>query len=347
MRVSWLSGRVLGNDLCGTTQSSLADGLVELGHEVFLYSPGRISTSKFHHIPLQNGRIKGLHSWTVVRALRSNIEEINKSEHVLIDWRLHAITPFITTKWTLIDRGPPADRGILSLLQWKQWAKGWNKAACGTAVSRSHANFIHKRTGMPLDGITILHAGVDVDKFSPGVKSGILKMVYQGRVDRHRGVLLLPKILIALHNRGIKASLNIHGEGDALNKLKQMKIPELFVTSSLDSAELASRQSEYDIGFLPMPKDKVWELASPLKRSEYLASGLVICGIDHPGHRLPQSGEWLQLYSEEKFVEHCCEWLVKIERKQLNKLQNTARKYAETHLSWAYSTKLLEESMLE
>ena len=347
MRVSWLSGRVLGKDLCGTTQSSLADGLVGLGHEVFVYSPGHSYSEKFQHIPLQKGKIKGLLWWGNIQSLRTHLGAINASDHVLVDWRLHSITPLITTNWTLIDRGPPADRGMLSIFQWKQWSRGWKKANSGTAVSEKHADFIHLRTGMPLNRITVLQAGADMAKFTPGLKGGPLKIAYQGRIDFHRGVLLLPQILNGLQKRGVEASLHIHGEGDAVHTIKQMDVDNLHLTSALDSNKLAACQSAYDVGILPMPKSKVWELASPLKRSEYLASGMIICGIDHMGHQLPKSGEWLQLYPEEKFVEMCCEWLAGLNRQDLQPLQKSARTYAETHLNWDYTARILADSISE
>ena len=39
MNIVWLSSRVLGSDLCSTTQIQLANGLVSKGHTVDFYSP--------------------------------------------------------------------------------------------------------------------------------------------------------------------------------------------------------------------------------------------------------------------------------------------------------------------
>lgn len=347
MKISWLSGRVLGNDLCGTTQSSLATELVKLGHSVNLYSPGKIRQANFKHIYLERGGIKGLHSRTIVRSLRSKIDEINSSDHILIDWRLHAITPLITKPWTLIDRGPPADRNFLTFFQRKQWKAGWRKASLGTAVSHSHAKYIHSKTNIPIDKILIVQAGVDVNLFKKGSKSGKLKLSYQGRVDKHRGVMALPKILKILQAKGITASLSFHGKGDALIPLQKLKNPDITITSPLTSAELAERQSTYDVGFLPMPATEVWKLASPLKRSEYLSSGMVVCGIDHAGHQISNSGGWIQLYSEHQFVKECANWLAGLDRSTMNPLQESARKYAEENLSWSHSARILEERISE
>lgn len=341
MRVAWLSGRVLGDDLCGTTQFSLSNGMVEMGLDVILYSPGRMTTANFKHIRIDRGSVKGLHSWRIVRALHNHIESINSADHVLVDWRLHAITPLLTGNWTLVDRGPPADQGVLSLFQHQQWKRGWKKARQGTAVSTAHANYIHHETGMDIENISVIPAGVDVARFTPGIKKGVLKMAYQGQIDAHRGVLMLPKILIHLQEKGIEVSLHFHGDGDAAEKIRNMEISGLEITSPVDSDELAMLQSEYDVGFLPMPDRNIWRLASPLKRSEYLASGMVVCGIDHTGHHLPKSEQWLQLFQEEQFVEKCVEWLAEIKRCELLLLQQAARRYAERHLSWNNSVQIL------
>ena len=221
MRVAWLSGRVLGDDLCGTTQFSLSNGMVEMGWDVILYSPGRMTTANFKHIRIDRGSVKGLHSWRIVRALHNHIESINSADHVLVDWRLHAITPLLTGNWTLVDRGPPADQGVLSLFQHQQWKRGWKKARQGTAVSTAHANYIHHETGMDIENISVIPAGVDVARFTPGIKKGVLKMAYQGQIDAHRGVLMLPKILIHLQEKGIEVSLHFHGDGDAAEKNKE------------------------------------------------------------------------------------------------------------------------------
>ena len=54
MKIVWLSSRVLGSDLCSTTQIQLANGLVDKGHSVDFYSPGKSIDNQFthHQIPI-------------------------------------------------------------------------------------------------------------------------------------------------------------------------------------------------------------------------------------------------------------------------------------------------------
>ena len=245
-----------------------------------------------------------------------------------------------------MDRSPPADKGILSKLQWYWWKKAWSRAVRGTAVSPAHRSFIIEQTGMPSASIGILQAGVDTESFVKGVKDEKIRLVYHGRVDKARNVLLLPRILDGLRHKGIDASLHIHGEGDAVNQLKNFGLDGMEVTGPIEHEKLAKLISTYDIGLLPMPENKVWNLASPLKRSEYLASGLVICGVDHSGHRLKDSGSWLQLFEQDNYIRQSIDWICSLDRQLLTANQNDARKYAEEHLSWSHSVDALEAMIL-
>ena len=153
-------------------------------------------------------------------------------------------------------------------------------------------------------------------------------------------------ILAGLHSQGVEATLHIHGVGDALERLKSMDLEGLEVTDALPQDNLAKLLSEYDIGLLPMPEHKVWSLASPLKRSEYLACGMVVCGIDHAGHQIEASGDWLQLYTQKDFITSTVSWIKSLDRESLSYLQQESRKFAEENLSWSHSVDALDAIIL-
>ena len=92
-----------------------------------------------------------------------------------------------------------------------------------------------------------------------------------------------------------------------------------------------------------MPKNKVWNLASPLKRSEYFASGMIVCGIDHEGHQVENSGEWLRLFDEEEFIEGSVNWLKELKLEHIRDLQTEARIFAERNLGWEHSIEILDQ----
>ncbi len=156
----------------------------------------------------------------------------------------------------------------------------------------------------------------------------------------------LPMILAGLHSQGVEATLHIHGTGDAVQRLESMDLEGLEVTDALPQEDLAAKLATYDVGLLPMPEHKVWRLASPLKRSEYLACGMVVCGIDHAGHQVEASGDWLQLYTQKDFITSTVSWIKSLDRESLSGLQAESRKFAEENLSWSHSVDALESIIL-
>ena len=93
-----------------------------------------------------------------------------------------------------------------------------------------------------------------------------------------------------------------------------------------------------DIGLLPMPNLPVWTISSPLKRSEYISSGLLVVGIDHDGHHLPvkiENSDWYQLLDQQTFVDDTVgvirQWN---DNGNFATLSLQARVYAENNLDW-------------
>ena len=58
-------------------------------------------------------------------------------------------------------------------------------------------------------------------------------------------------------------------------------------------------------------------------------------GIDHTGHRIDDSGEWLQLCKEEDFIEQAVKFIASLDVAKLRELQGQARLFAEANLDWS------------
>ena len=346
LSIAWLSSRVLGSDLCSTTQINLANGLASRGHSVVFYSPGTVSNCLFEHVQIIRSSVKGFQSQSVANKIRARLDEISNYDVIMLDWTIAKLAKNLNQKVILVDRGPPADKGIFAKLQWLVWSKAWKKTTQGLVVSEKHRDFVIKKIKRNNHSIGVVPAGVDVNLFKSDSKEGPLKLAYHGRVDVHRGVMSLPMILAGLHSQGVEATLHIYGTGDAVERLKSMELEGLEVTDALPQDDLAKLLSKYDVGLLPMPGKKVWSLASPLKRSEYLACGMVVCGIDHAGHRIDNSGDWLQLFSQKEFIANTVSWIKSLDRDRLSALQQESRTYAEENLSWAHSVDALETIIL-
>ena len=360
MQVYWFTGRSL-NDLCSTTQIALATGLIARSHPVtFINSapPNSHAEHPWKHQSLPANAPRGLQSRTLAKKMRTWIleNEISDDSIALLDWRIAKyLIPLLQQrgiKWIIIDRGPPADKGILSLLQWPSWRRSWkyvrtNPASHGCVVSEKHRNFVHKKTSVSLSSITVLPAGVNLERFKANDGFQKLTLVYHGKLDRNRGVLALPKFLQMAEKIGIDLCLKMIGDGDAFDSLEVMsqQYDNLEIHHSLAQDALAQVISQCHIGLLPMPESGVWTLASPLKRSEYAASGLAILGIDHSGHRLGSGEvEWMKLLSQEQFLSEGVNWLKILanDNSKLEQLNLEARRYAEENMSWSHSIDALE-----
>ena len=123
---------------------------------------------------------------------------------------------------------------------------------------------------------------------------------------------------------------------------------DMEVIATLPQPKLAERLSESHIGLLPMPNSKVWSLASPLKRSEYAASGLLIFGIDHLGHRFEGETQpnWLHLVNQEEFHAKAVQWIQSLTYENILELSSDSRRYAEQNLGWDKSVKRLEQACI-
>ena len=276
----------------------------------------------------------------------------------MVDWpiasRLAPLLNSLNQPMVLIDRSPPADNGLLGRLQWGGWKKAWhlvNKGVItgGTVVSRAHAAFVSDRCGVEKARLFVVPAGVDLERFTPKTASEeTLRLVYHGRLDKHRGVLSLPMLGQHLVNAGRDLRMTLIGEGDARPALLDMagSTDWLDVRPTMPQTELGTELARHHVGLLPMPDTTVWALASPLKRSEYLASGLLVLGIDHDGHRLEDTDpSWFSLYPQSSFHRDAVAWLSELDSKALERGQKEARAYAEASCSWTTSVDVLLEAL--
>jgi glycosyltransferase involved in cell wall biosynthesis len=276
----------------------------------------------------------------------------------LVDWRIaNIMVPLFRQQnipWILIDRSPPADKGLLSILQWPSWKRSWKLAvkgnsSCGCVVSEAHRNFVIHKTGVHTESIVTLPAGVDLEQFQSGDRFEKLTLIYHGRLDRHRGVMALPMLLRKSQSLGIDAELILVGEGDAFSGLQAIAENDASIKlkPSLPQKELAKLLSHCHVGLLPMPERKVWTIASPLKRSEYAASGLLIFGIDHAGHRFTTDEElgWMNLVPQDEFHDAGGKWLAHVQDSDFEALSRKSRMFAEKNLAWERTVEALDNAI--
>ena len=366
MKLIWCTTRHFGEDLCATTQVAIINQLLSSGHEVTVLGPDvPKETYAWEHVQLKQSSMKGKKASSLAKSIVNYLKEIDLEAHVLfIDWALvRYVSPLVERngiRWMCIDRSPPADANLFAKLQRNVWKKAWKMVASslsqngscagGMVVSLAHQNLIKSRFSIAEERLCILHAGVNNELFKPNNFESFgnpIQMVYHGKMDRHRGILKLVLLLDALESNGIEAELSLVGSGDLdthLSELSKSK-PNLKFKKPVSHSNIAKILQEHQIGFLPMPNLPVWSISSPLKRSEYMSSGLLVLGIKHSGHHLPTMNNNLgcyKLFDQQTFVadsvEQIQEWM---KDDNYAKLSIEARQYAKTNLDWSATTQSL------
>lgn len=324
-------------------------------------------TYAWEHVQLYQSSVKGKKASSLAKSIKKYLKQIDLQDHVVfIDWALvNSLSPGFERsgiRWMCIDRSPPADANFFAILQRRVWKKAWKMVASslnrngrcigGMVVSTAHQNLIKSRFSIAEDRLCILHAGVNNKLFKPNNFESFgtpLKMVYHGKMDRHRGILKLVLLLDALEDNGIEAELSLIGTGDLdthLSNLSKTKSSLNFL-KPISHADIGFVLQEHQIGLLPMPNLPVWSISSPLKRSEYMSSGLLVLGIDHSGHHLPTTTNDLnsyKLFDQQSFVDDSVRQIQKwVDDDNFPELSREARNYAEQHLDWNKTIQSLAE----
>ena len=360
MRVVWYTIRNF-EDMCATTPIELAKRLVERGCKLTIVNsdrPEHHENEVWSHGSVWEKRYNpGFRARKIALNMKKRIvNRVDEADVYLVDW---AILPHIAKALQetrapviLIDRSPPAYSGLFGRLQWFAWKKAWRlllkeKILSGCVVSEAHKKFVERKIGIPPGKISVLNAGVDTRMFFQEDKSisDSLKFVYHGQLDKNRGILALPIFIQNLINNSVKAELTLIGRGNVSTQLKEMSEENSWLTvhDLVAHSKIPSLLRKQDIGLLPMPDRGIWPLASPLKRGEYLASGLLVYGINHSGHSFKFiDSQYYKLVDQEDFHEEGLRWAQSLTQETLTVGATEARNAAEQYLSWENTVDVLE-----
>ena len=313
MRILWVSGRKLGTDLAQSTEENLATHLGKLGHKILLMSPGIIRSEFFSHVGINRIQIPGLETISGGRSAMKKILNLgNKFDLILVDWRyVWPLKKYLTetdTPWKIIDRGPPVKSGIFGYLQRRFWLKAWGLAgkmsSGGVVVSEKHSEYVGREAEVNLEMIVVPAGSIPnrflVEKSDP---NDCLRIVYSGTLEVRRGIKEIFKLHQLLKNHEIHHEIHFCGSGDMEKEVANFcdKNPDLTCHGRLETEEVFRLMSECHLGLMPMPKEEIWEISSPLKLAEYLSSGLSIIGRRHSGNMLSGEEEWCLLSDSDEW----------------------------------------------
>ena len=370
MKVTWCTTRRMANDMCATTQYALMSGLNSGIYDLEVLGPDTPDQEHaWSHKRLDYKKIKGFNNSSLAKSMLRYLSTSGPQGILIVEWPLVPILGKFAEKnkipWVCLDRSPPADSGLFGALQWIYWKKAWkivskslgNDGFClgGTVVSKAHQKFVCSNFRLPESKTCILHAGFDSERFSSQQRLSSpeqeIHLVYHGRLDRHRGVMLLPLLLDKLGEENISARLHLYGEGDCEKSLTNLSKTRKRLTlhGKKTHRQVCQELGQYHIGLLPMPSQFVWTLASPIKRSEYLAANLCIIGIEHSGHELKDLREapWFRLIPQQGFVQSAFDEIkTMLSENVFNTIKTEPRKYADSHFDWEIITSHFQDWLL-
>ena len=335
--------------------------MVQNGFDLTIVNPdeeGSHDEFSWSHISVGQSSIKGFQGSSFSKRVKKLLPSITAhNEAVLVDWQVGAMVIKLLSKAGLrvflIDRSPPADEGFFARLQWSVWKKSWKlvntiSVEGGFVVSPKHAEFVSNLLKIKSENIGVLPAGISTDKIksrSSKENDEPWRFVYHGRLDRHRGILEFMNSIQELNDLGMRCIFTIIGEGTAVEVIKRLcdTFPNSFIHKpTMNHTEIHEELGKHHVGVLPMPDKKVWKLASPLKRGEYLASGLMVVGLDHDGHRLQGVDEkWFHLNSKPTLTSSIYDLFNNLNDEEFDRMSIEAQNYAIRHLSWDVSVQTL------
>lgn len=172
---------------------------------------------------------------------------------------------------------------------------------CVTHFAKDH--FVNQ-WGIPDDKISVIHNGVDIDRFRPsvatdrlraamGFDNNVLPIVFVGGFYPWHGLTLLVDSFRSVLRQVPEARLVLVGDGEIRAEISEkverygMKRKVVFA-GTVDHSEVPAYLHLADVCVAPYPefKNKFWQ--SPLKIFEYMAAGkaIVASGIGHDLHGL-------------------------------------------------------------
>jgi len=313
MNILLITARKINFNMAGTTEIELVKSLRRNGNKVTICSPdSNIKEEIMNHIEIKYSRKFGMESYSGGKYLEDHILpkllDDDNFDIVLIDWRyvqfIHKSMVHKKINWIIIDRGPPAYRGPKALIQTYMWNKAWkiaeNYASGGIVVSNKHELLVRSKISNELQ-IFKLPAGVDFNKYfnQKTYKNECIKIVYVGELRKERGINSIIKLSKIIKRLNYNYKIDIYGEGPYEKQINKNLSDALSFKGKINRRQISVILKDYHIGLMPMPDKMIWNISSPLKLSEYLASGLLIMGPRHSGNMVEGDYHWPLLMPSE------------------------------------------------
>lgn len=194
-------------------------------------------------------------------------------------------------------------------------------------------------------------SGVDTELFDPHKTNAFdrsflslenrLVFFYHGSLSAKRGLPELIRAMKKLADLHPEAALVLLGDGIDKRSLEKL-VSELgledtvLFIDAVDNARVPSYIAMADMGVVPLPQDRCWEVSSPLKLFEYMAMELPVVVSNIEAHRTVLGNAPFAIYADEVTVEGLFGALREATQRfqELRKHSSDARRLAIEKHSW-------------
>ena len=183
--------------------------------------------------------------------------------------------------------------GDLQNAGWRERLRGWyagyvarvanNWADGQTAATRRMAKVVEIS---PARMWGVWPAGVDLVKFQTASGARLwprdveaLRLIYTGFLDHDRNLVALCQAVEQVNAEGMHFHLTMIGKGSAWNRLDQLALASrgsIELYEEISHEKIPGRLAQAHVGVIPYPDVDRFQVASPLKLFEYMASGLPV-----------------------------------------------------------------------
>ena len=364
----WITPKWFGTDLAATTQLGVSKALSERGCKISFVAPdehGRgakvVNESGHMFHAVKRSRKPGLGSFTFTRSLKRMLPplfSVAKFDVALVEWQCvsgsHRALDQVGIPWLIVDRSPPVFTSLIGRLQWVEYRRAWRLASESSYIkgsvlkSQALADWHHSKRRLP-EGVTIMQAGVEVQRYTQTTFPKPLTIVHHGQLDFERDIERLVKIGDVLQQREVLFRMHIVGRGNRLQVLQEASLSRdwLEVSGPISQDEVPEYLSSGSLALFPLPDRAVWRLASPLKIREWAAAGIPMILSDITPHRSLGNRSWIRYVRPDASIE---DWVGQIQNlldEDLSRLGEQARSDAVSEFDWVKTTDALYQTLSE
>ncbi len=316
MKIHWVVPLTADAAFQFTDKNELARSLKALGHEIttiVAYRQERkemdgFSRVQYVRVPRRSALRKMIFHWCILRSIwssRADVVMLGHSAAHLIPLAWLGFMAGRRPAFVLDIRTVPVDvkgnlRGKLDLLRYRLAVKVADRFCDGiTVITPMLGESILPDLKRLSGRLGVWTSGVNLQQFQrqgPSMKealglSGNKILLYHGILSPNRG--LQNAILAVGLLRGVLPELIflVVGDGEARVELAELAArhgvgKRVVFTGKVPYEDIPAYIRAADIGILPFPNIRWWDVSSPLKLMEYLAVGINVVATDIRAHRV-------------------------------------------------------------